>query len=167
MFYGEKIKARIKTQKSEIGTRKDEEGESYLVLSFSGTVSNDMLVHIDATAKSRIFKKEDQPDVVGDNGYVRLAMPWHNQKFTPKDQKTGVSANLDFGVGDGIKIDECTIYGCSFTAQEGGTIVYSFKLKSKAVSEKDVANIHSSLLGNEVGLTLTLPQSPQVEIEGV
>lgn len=167
MIYDEKIKARITTQKSEIGKRKDEEGESYLVLSFAGTESNDKMVHFASDALSRIFKKDDQPDITGHEGHTRLAMPWQKNTYTLKEPKTGVTAHLDFGVGSGIEITDCTVYAAQFTAQEGGTIVYGFKLKSKAVSEKDVANIHSSLLGNEVALTLTLPESAQQTIEGI
>lgn len=165
MFFDEKLTAKISRFNGEIGKRKDAEPENLIVLVFTGVGTADLLAHISPSMRSRLYVADDTPDLVGGKEATKIAMPELDNKYRVKDKVVGATAHIDYGIGSGIELGGCDIYAMEVVLQEGGNIIYSFKLKTKEITAKQVGIIHDTLNGREVNIVLTAPIKPNHELD--
>lgn len=142
-----------------------EERKPAFDLKFEAQCPSSALIAFHPNLRSMLYKAPDNPDLAeqgGDDAETECRFPQIKSiKFDHECE--GYHLTIDYGMGgkSAVKLGECTVDKFTFTPQNGGTVLISFRVIAHP-EVKDVGKI-CELIQQDVGIVLRAPEPTTVE----
>jgi hypothetical protein len=131
-------------------------------LKIEATCPSSVLIHFHSELRQHLFKKDENPDLVDQvqegDGLTVLRYP--KMGAIKWDwEGAGYTATIDYGLGgdSNIVLHDCKIDHFKFEAQNGGSVVLTFRIIAHPDTE-DVGAI-CEFMARDIDLTLTAPEA--------
>lgn len=126
-------------------------------LKISTSKGADLLAFFEPTLRDTLFI--EKPDLAG--GVLEVRYPHIGYPLTLDGEMTGAKVAIEYGVKAPMEFDECKIDDFKITPQDGGSVIFSFRVHCKP-DEKQIGKLY---LLQEQGITVSVTPAELPEMD--